>query len=183
MGNPRLSQAIPVIWRGLANKQKEVDMTGRKEVIIEALKADAGATIAFFEELTPDQLATRIYPEGASWSARQVLAHLITIENSMQRLFRDILAGIPDSSRGFDIERFNRTQPQKLEGLGLTELTARFQTVRAQTIATVEAMTEGDLDREGWHPFHGAGRLERFVCWAFEHSRGHIDDIRRKLEG
>jgi uncharacterized damage-inducible protein DinB len=157
-------------------------MSGRRTSLIEALQADAAATCAFFEGLTPDQLATQVYQDGAAWTARQVLAHLVTIENSMQRLFRDILAGIPDSSKGFDIERFNRTQPQKLKGLGLAELIARFQAVRAHTIATLEAMTESDLDREGWHPFHGAGRLERFVRWAFEHSRGHVDDIRRKLK-
>ncbi len=156
-------------------------MSGRKEEIIRGLENNAARTIAFFEALTPAQLNTQVYHEGASWTARQVLAHLVTIEQSMQRLFSDIMAGIPDASKGFDIERFNRIQPQKLEGLSLAELIARFQAVREKTVLKVAAMHETDLDREGWHPFHGPGRLERFLRWAFEHAQLHLDDIGRVL--
>ncbi len=157
-------------------------MTGRREEIVTRLEADAAATADFFKGLTAAQLAAQVYHEGASWTARQVLAHLVTIEQSMQRLFSDMLAGIPDSSRGFDIERFNRSQPRKLDGLGLDELIARFREVRARTVAKIASMSDEDLDREGWHPFHGAGRLERFLRWAYEHAQLHVDDVRRALE-
>ncbi len=54
--------------------------------------------------------------------------------------------------------------------------------MRAETIAIVEGMSEADLDRVGHHPFHGHGRLERFVRWAYEHQRLHLEDVRRALE-
>ena len=42
-------------------------------------------------------------------------------------------------------------------------------------------MSEEDLDREGWHVFHGQGTLERFIRWAYEHVQLHIADSRAAL--
>ena len=106
-----------------------------------------------------------------------------TIERSMHRLFRNILDGGPGASKDFDLERFNRSQPRKLDGLALDNLIDQFRDVRRETIAIVEGMADADLDRRGWHPFHGDGRLERFIRWAYEHVRLHQADIRRELAG
>jgi hypothetical protein len=42
-------------------------------------------------------------------------------------------------------------------------------------------MDENDLDREGWHAYHGHGKLERFIRWAYEHQRMHEDEMRQVL--
>jgi hypothetical protein len=99
----------------------------------------------------------------------------------MQWLFKDILAGGPGSPEDFDVDRFNRSQPRKLDGLSMEELIGRFRSVRRATVDIVREMDEKDLDREGRHAFHGHGRLERFVVWAYEHARLHLDDIRKVL--
>jgi hypothetical protein len=112
---------------------------------------------------------------------RQVLAHFITIEKTMQWLFKDILAGGPGSPEDFDVNRFNRSQPQKLDVLSMEELFERFRSVRGATIDIVKGMEDKDLDREGRHAFHGHGKLERFIVWAYEHARLHLDDIRKVL--
>jgi hypothetical protein len=150
----------------------------RREIIAAELETQARGAIAFFMSLPDDALARQVYADGAQWSVRQVVAHLITIERSMHVLFRDILAGGTGGSEHFDVDRFNRTQPRKLDGLSRAELVERFRAVRADTVAIVRGMTEEDLDREGVHPYHGRGRLERFVRWAYEHARLHEADIR-----
>src|SRR5512143_3263014 len=99
----------------------------------------------------------------------------------MHWLFKDIHSGGRGSPPEFDIERFNRTQPKKLEGLALHELIEKFQAVRTGTVEILRAMKEEDLDREGVHAFHGHGRLERFIRWAYEHARLHVDDVRKAL--
>ena len=99
----------------------------------------------------------------------------------MQWLFNNILAGGPGSPKDFDIDRFNRTQPKKLAGLSFEELIRQFATVRADTIAIVRAMAPEDLDRQGWHDFHGQGTLERFIRWAYEHVTMHLEDVRKTL--
>lgn len=99
----------------------------------------------------------------------------------MHNLFRNILADGPGDSGQFDIERFNRSQPAKLDGLPIAQVIARFRDVRAETVAIVAGMSEQDLERTGSHPFHGHGRLERFVRWAYEHAELHEADVRRVL--
>ena len=155
----------------------------RQRDIIDQLRSAADDTLDLFASLTPQEQQRSVYTEEVQWTARRVLAHLVTIEQSMQALFRDILAGGPGSPEHFDVMRFNRSQPQRLDPLSMPELLDRFQAVREETIAIVEAMQDADLDREGRHVFLGPGRLERFIRWAYEHARLHEEDVRRALAG
>ena len=157
-------------------------MNNRRTPIIAELEKNLADAIAFFESLSPDALGTQVYQDGAQWTVQQVLAHFITIERSMQWLFKDILAGGPGSPEGFDVERFNRTQPKKLDGKTIDELIALFQSVRNDTIAIVRSMSDADFDREGRHAFHGHGKLERFIYWAYEHVTLHLEDLRKRLQ-
>ena len=96
-------------------------------------------------------------------------------------LFKNIASGGSGSPGDFDIERFNRTQTAKLDELTLEELISQFRAVREDTISIVRELSEEDLDREGLHAFHGHGKLERFIRWAFEHARVHENEIRQAL--
>jgi hypothetical protein len=156
-------------------------MADRRADVISGLEKGLEDTIAFFKSLPPEKLSVTVYQDGASWTVQQVLAHFITIERSMQWLFNNMLSGGPGSPGDFDFERFNRTQPQKLNGLTLDELIEKLSLVRHDTIAIVRGMSEKDLDREGLHPFHGHGTLERFIRWAYEHVGLHENDIRTAL--
>jgi hypothetical protein len=153
----------------------------RRDGIIAELKKNEEEIIAFYKGLNSIELHMTVYAEDDSWTMQQVLAHFITIEQSMQWLFKNILAGGPGSPEDFDFERFNRIQPRKLDGQSLDELFEKFRTVRRDTIAIVEEMEDKDLDREGRHAFHGHGKLERFIAWAYEHARLHLDEMREKL--
>jgi hypothetical protein len=157
-------------------------MNDRRTVIIAELEKNLDDSIAFFKSLSPDELSIQVYQDGAQWTVQQVLAHFITIENSMQWLFKDILAGGPGSPEGFDVERFNRTQPKKLDGKTVDELIAQFKSVRNETISIVSSMSDADFDREGRHAFHGHGKLERFIKWAYEHVGLHLEDLRKRLQ-
>ena len=156
-------------------------MANRRELLIRELEKSLRESVAFFKGLSSAELKTRVYQDGAQWTVQEILAHFITIERSMHWLFKDILAGGRGSPPDFDIERFNRTQPRKFEGLALHELIEKFQAVRTGTVEILRAMKEEDLDREGVHAFHGHGRLERFIRWAYEHARLHVDDARKAL--
>ena len=156
-------------------------MVDRKTDILGHLTSAADETMQLFAGLSPMQLQKTVYTEDVQWSVRQVLAHLITIEKTMHWLFRNILEGGPGSPKDFDVARFNRSQPQKLDHLSLAELLQRFKTIRDETIAIVTGMTDADFDREGYHVFHGHDRLERFIRWAYEHARLHEDDVRQAI--
>jgi hypothetical protein len=156
-------------------------MSDRRADIIRELESALTESIDLFTSLPPDRLAVTVYRDDPGWTVKQVLAHFITIEKTMHWLFRDILSGGPGSPEDFDVDRFNRTQPAKLDGLAIEALAAQFRAVRQETIAIVREMSEEDLDREGRHAFHGHGKLERFVRWAYEHARLHENDVRQAL--
>ena len=54
--------------------------------------------------------------------------------------------------------------------------------MRHETIRIVREIKEEDLDREGMHAFHGKGKLDQFIRWAYEHARIHEDDIHEALK-
>ena len=154
-------------------------MTDRRTHIIAGLQKNLEDSIVFFRSLSPDELGIQVYQDGAKWTVKQVLAHFVTIEGTMQWLFKDILAGGPGSPEDFDVDRFNRSQPKKLDGLSMDELITQFKSVRQETISIVKAMSDADFDREGRHAFHGHGKLERFSRWTYEHVQIHLDDIQK----
>ena len=157
-------------------------MTDRRDAIAGELEKGLAETVSFFKSLSPSELRAQVYQDGAQWTVQQVLAHFAAIERSMHRLFKDILAGGPGAPPDFDFERYNLSQTRKYDGLTLDELIDRFKEVRHETIRIVREMKEEDLDREGMHAFHGHGRLDRFIRWAYEHVRIHEEDIRKKLK-
>ena len=156
-------------------------MDDRRTPIIAELDKNMEDTITFFRSLSPDELRIQVYQDGAQWTVQQVLAHFITIERSMQWLFKNILSGGPGSPEGFDVERFNRTQPKKYDGKTIDELIAEFRSVRNDTIEIIGSMSDSDFEREGLHAFHGHGKLERFVIWAYEHVSLHLEDLQQRL--
>jgi hypothetical protein len=155
-------------------------MNDRRTVIIGGLEKNLEDSTEFFKALSPDELSRQVYQDGAKWTVKQVLAHFVTIEGTMQWLFNDILAGGPGSPENFDVDRFNRSQPKKLDRLSIDELIAQFKSVREDTISIVKAMSDADFDREGRHAFHGHGKLDRFIRWTYEHVQIHLDDIQKK---
>lgn len=156
-------------------------MSARIAELAASLEAGGTRTAAFFRALAPEQLATQLYTDGAQWTVRQVLAHFVVIERSMMVLFEDIRAGGPGDTGVFDLERFNRSQPKKLDDVPLSDLIERFEASRAKTVAFVRESAEADLDRQGRHPFLGEGSLEQFIRWADEHARRHEADITQTL--
>lgn len=157
-------------------------MTDRRDAIAAELERNLDETVSLFRSLSPEELCTQLYSDGAKWTVRQVLAHFVAIEGSMQWLFKNMLSGGPGAPPDFDFERFNRSQTPKFDGLSLDELIERFKAVRQETVRIVREMQEEDLDREGFHAFHGKGRLDRFIRWAYEHVRLHEEDIRKVLK-
>ena len=64
-------------------------MNDRKINIITELEKNLEDTIAFFKSLSPDELSIHVYQDGAKWTVKQILAHFVTIERSIQWLFKN----------------------------------------------------------------------------------------------
>jgi uncharacterized protein (TIGR03083 family) len=150
-------------------------------VLAEKLKAEGEKLAAFFAALDEHTWNAGVYTEGATWTVRAVLAHLVTAERGFVRLFESIREGGSGVSEDFSIDRYNARQQEKTRDLLPAELLAQFGAVRADMVAFVSGLQEADLERIGRHPFLKETSLREMIKMVYLHNQMHLRDLKRVL--
>ena len=169
-----------------------------KAALLEALRASEREVLARLRSLPETELEQGRYENG--WNARQILAHIASIEWSYPRLI-DIARQAPSpganatpaeagqgdrqepsgtrtaTARG-GIDDYNQRQVEKRADASVEELLAEFQKNRAATIAAVEAVDEALLTT----PIRSAGGISGALAGvidaiAIQHIMAHVNDI------
>jgi len=154
-------------------------MSAAISFLAERLRAEGEKVVAFFSLLTPDQWQQLVYTEGAEWRVRNVLAHFVTAEGGLLKLFESIRNGGPGAPQDFSIDRYNASQQEKAKDLSPQDLLAQFRAVRAGTVAWVSSLADADLEKQGRHPFLGLTSLAEMIKMVFLHNALHLRDLRR----
>lgn len=150
--------------------------------LAEKLKSEGAKFAAFFAGLTDAEWQTEVYTEGAVWTIRDTLAHLVTAERAFVKLFEDIRQGGSGASEDFSIDRYNARQQEKTKELPPSELQEQYKSIRAQMIAWVSGISDSDLDKTGRHPFLGVATLREMVKMVYIHNQTHYRDARKALK-
>ena len=151
--------------------------------LAEKLKSEGEKFAAIFAALTDEQWEIEIYTEGAVWTIRNVLAHLVTAERAfLTQLFPNVRAGGGGASEDFSIDRYNARQQEKSRELAPRELLEQYKTVRAGMIDWVSALDESDLEKTGRHPFLGPTTLREMIKTVYVHNQLHYRDIKKALK-
>ena len=150
--------------------------------LAQKLKSEGEKFAAFFSGLTDDQWNLEIYTEGAVWTIRNVLSHLMTSERAFVKLFENVRQGGPGVSEDFVTDRYNARQQEKTRNLSPRELLEQYKAVRAQMIEWVSSLGDADLERTGRHPFLGMTTLREMVKMVYIHNQTHYRDVRRVLK-
>ena len=95
------------------------------------LRAEGERFTAFFGGLTDVQWQTEVYTEGSVWTVRHVLAHFMTSERGLVKLFEQIRLGGTGASEDFSIDRYNAAQQARAKDLAPAELLEHYKSVRA----------------------------------------------------
>jgi hypothetical protein len=161
-----------------------------KTQLLEALRSGERELIDKLSGLPPDAFEHERYENG--WNARQILAHVASLEWTYPRLL-DIpkqdaqpaptesapKSGSPPtrSVRG-GIGSYNERQVEKRAGMSVADLLAEFQTNRAATSAAVEGTDDALLAT----PIKSAGGISGPLATviymiAVMHVQGHVNDI------
>jgi len=148
----------------------------------ERLKTEGDKMIAFFAALTADQWTQSVYIEGATWSVRNVLAHFVTSERGLVKLFETIRQGGPGAADDFSIDRYNAAQQEKTRDLAPQELLEQYKIIRTASIAWVISLNEGDLQKSGRHPFLGPTTLAEMIKMLYMHNQLHLRDLRKVIK-
>jgi hypothetical protein len=143
------------------------------------LKAEGEKMAAIFAGLNGDQWQQELYTEGATWTVRNVLAHFVTSERGLLKLFEQIRtggAGIPDD---FSIDRYNAAMQERTRELPPEELLKQYKQVRAATVEWVSRLQEEELEITGRHPFLGQTVLREMIKMLYIHNLTHYRDMKK----
>jgi hypothetical protein len=147
--------------------------------LAERLKKEGEKTVAYFAALTDEQWGAEVYTEGDTWTILNVLAHFVTSERGLLKLFESIREGGPGASDDFSIDHYNARQQEKTRGVAPQELLEQFVDARADTVKWLSKLSQEDLAKEGRHPFMGQVQLAEMLKMIYLHNQLHFRDIRK----
>jgi hypothetical protein len=150
--------------------------------LAEKLKTEGERMAAFFSELTGDQWDAEVYTEGTTWSIRNVLAHYVTSERGLVRLFERIRTTGEGAADDFSIDRFNASQQEKTKDLAPAELLEQYKQVRAESVQWVNGLKDEELEIKGRHPFLGETIIREMIKMLYLHNQLHYRDVKRALK-
>ena len=149
--------------------------------LAEKLKSEGERFVTIFSGLTDAQWQADVYTEGAVWTVRNVLAHFVTSERGLVKLFEQIRQGGAGAADDFSIDRFNAGQQEKTKDLTPLELLEQYKSVRATSVTWVSGLQESDLEIVGRHPFLGQTTMREMVKMLYLHNQIHYRDLKKAL--
>jgi hypothetical protein len=158
-------------------------MTPTRTELLDALKETRGEVLEGLRKIPAEDFEQGRYENG--WNARQILAHLASIEWTYPRLI-DIARGVepkkkPDKPKTPDsggILSYNDRQVAKREDLSVDELLGEFERNREETIRAMENVEEELLTKEVRSAGGFVGPLTQVMHFvAVDHVRAHLSDI------
>jgi hypothetical protein len=112
----------------------------------------------------------RVYTEGATWTIRNVLAHFVTSERGLLKLFEQIRQGSTGAPDDFSIDRYNAAMQERTKESTPQELLEQYKSIRAESIIWTSGLSESDLEKRGRHPFLGVTTIREMVKMLYIHN-------------
>jgi len=149
--------------------------------LAEKLKTEGERMAAFFTEMKDEQWSNEVYTEGATWSIRNVLAHFVTSERGLVRLFERVRTIGEGATDDFSIDRYNAAQQEKTKDLAPDELLEQYKQVRAESVQWVTGLKDEELELKGRHPFLGETVIREMIKMLYLHNQLHYRDVKRAI--
>lgn len=150
--------------------------------LAEKLKSEGERFVSIFTGLADDQWQKEVYTEGATWTIRNVLAHFVTSERGLLKLFENIRQGGTGAADDFSIDRYNAAMQERTKEAAPQELLEQYKSIRAEAVAWTSGLSEPDLEKQGRHPFLGVTTLREMVKMLYIHNLTHYRDMKKVLK-
>lgn len=149
--------------------------------LADKLKSEGERFFALFAGFTDEQWGSEVYTEGETWTIRNVLAHFVTSERGLLKLFERIRTTGEGSSEDFSIDRYNAAQQQRTKDLTPQELLEQYKATRSDAIAWTLSLSPEELEKQGRHPFLGMTTLREMLKMLYIHNLTHYRDMKKVL--
>ncbi len=150
--------------------------------LADKLKSEGERFVSIFAGLGDEQWQREVYTEDTTWTVRNILAHFVTTERGLLKLFENIRQGGPGAADDFSIDRYNASMQARTQALAPQELLEQYKTARAESIAWTLGLSEADLEKQGRHPFLGVTTIREMIKMLFLHNQLHYRDMKRALK-
>ncbi|MCE9647803.1 MAG: DinB family protein [Chloroflexi bacterium] len=147
--------------------------------LAQKLRTEGAKFVEIFSGLTEEQWQAGVYTEGELWTIRNVLAHFVTSERGLVKLFESIRQGSAGAADDFSIDRYNASQQAKTRDLTPPELIAQYRQIRADTVSWVSGLKEEELEITGRHPFLEVTTLREMIKMLYVHNQIHYRDLKK----
>lgn len=128
-----------------------------------------------------DRWDTQVYSEGAAWTVKQLLTHLMVTDKGHNNMMVGIATGQETIPPDFDLERFNRRSVEKRAETTVEEARAALQQTAAERDAWLDTLDEAMLQKTGRHGSMHILSIERILGVIADHDRDHANDIAKVL--
>jgi len=151
----------------------------RLDSLIAKLGKGHQKTREFLDNLTPEQWQLTVYGEP-DWTAHNLLAHFVSAEQHLLELSQRVAANGSGVPEGFDINRFNDQEQNRLQGKSIRELLDALDKSRQRTIDWARTLKDEQLDKKGRHPALGDVSVETMLTAIYGHQILHMRDLARQ---
>lgn len=128
-----------------------------------------------------DRWDTQVYSEGAAWTVKQLLIHLMVTDKGHNNMIMGIARGEETIPADFDLERFNRRSVEKRAETTIEEARAALQQTAAERDTWLDTVDEATLAKTGRHGSMHILSIERILGVVAQHDRDHANDIAKVL--
>ena len=155
---------------------------GRKARLRERLAKSRAAFLETVGTLSEEDLASSC-GHDSDWTVKDLIGHVAWAEAGMTAMARAAAAGTPSiSPPDFDIDRFNAGRVRRAREESLPQLLARMEGSRRETLALLDALGDGELDRPAAHPVAGETTVEGIFKIIAYHERLHGEELVKARE-
>ena len=145
------------------------------------LKAEGEKMVSIFSGFSIDQWSQDVYTEGATWTIRNILAHFVTAERGLIKLFEQIRQGGAGAADDFAIDRYNAAMQERAKDLTPQELLEQYKQVRSNSVAWVSGLKEDELEIIGRHPFLEVTTIREMIKLLYIHNQTHYRDMKKAM--
>lgn len=149
--------------------------------LAEKLKAEGDKMASIFSGIREDQWSQEVYTEGATWTIRNILAHFVTAERGLVKLFEQIRQGGTGAATDFSIDRYNAAMQERTKDLTPQELLEQYKQVRANSVSWVSGLKDSELEIIGRHPFLETTTIREMIKLLYIHNQTHYRDLKKAM--
>jgi len=150
--------------------------------LAEKLRSEGERFVSIFSALNDDQWSQEVYSEGTTWTIRNVLAHFVTSERGLIKLFEQIRQGGTGAADDFSIDRYNAAMQERTKDLAPAELIEQYKQIRGNSVAWVSALKGEELEIVGRHPFLEMTTIREMIKMLYIHNMTHYRDMKRSMK-